>query len=70
MAAEIVTTKMGQASHMGKWEAACQMVRLVADMREFMEDALTPQERLNIDGIVHTFLDTLPEKCREEVREG
>ena len=62
--------KMGQAKHMGKWEAATAMLRLVRALEARLEDAGTPADHEEIDNVYYTYLATLPEKVREEVREG
>ena len=68
----MIDTRMGQADYMGQWEAACQMIRLVRELQTIVDETagLTSEDRIRIDGVVHTFLDTLPAKCEAEVREG
>ena len=68
----MIDTRMGQADHMGQWEAACQMIRLVRELQTIVDEStgLTDQDRIAIDGVVHTFTDTLPAKCEDEIREG
>jgi hypothetical protein len=67
-----VTTKMGQAGHMGKWEAACQMVRLVRDLACRLEEAglAAKDDGAMIDDVIYSFLGECPKKVRDEVREG
>jgi len=69
---DIVKTKLGQAVHMGKWEAAAAMVRLVADLRAELEERgiLTGGDLIAIDNVTCSFLTTVPAKVAEEVRHG
>ena len=69
---EIVTTKIGQAAHMGKHEPAVAMIRLARNLRDVLEDQgqMTPTDRTAFDNILYTFLATLPVKVTEEVRHG
>ena len=71
-ATRIVTTKIGQAEHMGKHEPAVAMVRLARDLRAAMEDQdqMTTEDMTAFDNILYAFLATLPAKVTEEVRHG
>ena len=64
--------KMGQAQHMGKWEAHTAMIRLVTQLRERLDEvgALTGADETAIDDVVYTFLSQLPSKVADEVRQG
>jgi hypothetical protein len=69
----MIDTRMGQADHMGKWEAAVQMVRLVDELKAIIDErigTIDPADRMRIDGVKHTFLDSLPKKCQDEVLHG
>ena len=68
-----IRTKIGQADHMGKWESACQIVRLVRDLHEIITEVSGPLEATELNqlhGVVDTFLATLPKKCRDELLHG
>lgn len=68
----MIKTKIGQAPHMGKHEAACQMERLVRELYGKLEDAglVNDDDKTAVDNVVYTFLATLPAKVRDEVRHG
>ena len=68
----MIKTKIGQAPHMGKHEAACQMERLVRELYGKLEDAglVDDTDKVSVDDVVYTFLDTMPTKVRDEVRHG
>lgn len=68
----MIRTKIGQATHMGKYEAACQMERLVRELVGKLEDAglVDDTDKVSVDDVVYTFLDTMPTKVRDEVRHG
>lgn len=74
MTTSIVTTKMGQAEHMGKWESHIAMIRLVRELQDHLEEngiiATGSVSHTAIDNVVYEFLSTLPQKCSDEVREG
>lgn len=67
-----IKTRIGQAGHLGKWEAHAQLVRLAVELREVLQEEgrLSADDITRFDGVVHAFLATLPAKVREEVREG
>ena len=72
IATQIVTTKLGQAAHMGKHEPAVAMIRLARDLRAVLEeqDQMTASDITSFDNILCTFLSTLPAKVNEEVLHG
>ena len=71
-ATQIVTTKIGQAEHMGKHEPAVAMIRLARDLRGVLEEQgqMTTADMTAFDNILYAFLATLPAKVNEEVRHG
>ena len=71
-ATQIVTTKIGQAEHMGKHDPAVAMIRLARDLRAVLEDQdqMTTEDMTAFDNILYSFLATLPAKVTEEVRHG
>lgn len=71
-ATQIVTTKIGQAEHMGKHEPAVAIVRLASELRSALEDQgmLSAADVTAFDNILYTFLATLPAKVTEELRHG
>ena len=68
----MIDTRMGQTAEMGKWEAACQMIRLVRELQALIDESagLTTSDKMRIDGVVHEFTATLPKKCQDEVLHG
>lgn len=72
MTTRTIKTKMGQASHVGKWWPAAQMVRLVRELQLKLEEAglLAPDDKSAIDNVVICFLASVPKKVSDEVREG
>ena len=71
-ATRIITTKLGQAEHMGKHEPAVAMIRLARDLRESLEESgqMSPEDITAFDNILSTFLATQPAKVKEEVLHG
>ena len=69
---DVVRTKIGQARHMGKWEPHVAMIRLVRDLQCELDEGemLKPDELTDIDNVINAFLKDLPDKVRDEVREG
>jgi hypothetical protein len=67
-----IKTRMGQASHLGKHEAAAQMIRLVRELRDQLDEAglLEAGDWESVANTVFAFHKTLPKKVREDLYEG
>ena len=68
----IVTTKLGQAEHMGKHEPSVAIVRLARELRDFIEEQgqMSSEDVTAYDNVLHEFIATLPRKAQEEVLHG
>ena len=68
----MVKTKVSQTIHLGKYAVDAAIVRLVAELREKLDEAglLGTSDKVSIDNVITAFIKSKPESVREELRDG
>ena len=68
----MIHTKPGQSTHLGRHDVDAAMVRLVAELRDRLDESglLDDSDKVSIDNVVSAFVKSRPGRVREDLRHG